>query len=83
MKEDRVLKFPPMKIHEIKHETHFLDLKLLGKGNNSLNISQAVRNSKRIRPMRHFRTWIDKKRISQRRTFMQRPAITAKRRKLT
>ena len=35
-----------------------------------MNISQAARNSKRIRPMRHFRTRNDKKRIyiSQRRT---------------
>lgn len=40
-----------------------------GKGNDSLNISQAVRNSKRKRPMRHLRTWSDKKLISQRRTF--------------
>lgn len=43
MKEDGVLKFPAMKLHEIKHENCFLDQKLLWKGNNSLNISHKQR----------------------------------------
>lgn len=64
MKEDGVLKFPAMKLHEIKHENCFLDQKRLWKGNNSLNISQAERNSDRKRPKRHSRTRSNKKLIS-------------------
>lgn len=56
-----VLKFSSGEMTWNRTRNIFFALKLLEKGNNSLNISQTVRNSKRKRPKRHFRTRSDLK----------------------